>query len=247
MSQLQFNDTTNKLGIIQACESYTSLLDAGISGQSAILKEFTRYINKANSTIWSWIFEAYGGWQYDDGNQTDLPSSTDTLTANKTAYALPTGSYSVRGIEIKDTGGSWTELFPMTEERIKQISAEGQFLNVSSVPRYYTLVGQTVKIFPAANYTQAASFKVFYDRGTVAFASTDTTATPGFIADFHDAVPCGASLEWLKVQKPDSSTTTRLINDWADFEKRIKSYYSQKFKEMFPPRITVRDATREAQ
>jgi hypothetical protein len=47
--------------------------------KTAKIKTITRAVNEANRLIWAWIFQAYGGWQYDDGNQTTLPSATAAL------------------------------------------------------------------------------------------------------------------------------------------------------------------------
>lgn len=242
---MQFSDTSTKTGIIQACERYTKLGDAGISGNTLYIKEFTALVNQIGRKVWAIIFESYGGWQYEDGNQTDLPASVTTLTADQTTYAMPSGSLSVRGIEVKNTGGVWSRLFPITEEEIRDRQAMGEFFKTSGTPLYYQMIGQTIRIFPASNWTQSSSFKVFYDRGSVAFVSTDTTATPGFISEFHDILSVGASLQYLIPNQPESPTVNLLRFEYADYEKKLKTYYTQKFAQMFPPRMTVRDSVRE--
>lgn len=242
---LQFSDTTNYLGLIQSCEDYTNLGSTGISGNTVLLKTFTRLINEVNSRIWHAIFVSYGGWQYEDSNQTDLPAASDTLTADKTSYALPTGSLTIRGIEIKDTGGVWSQLKPITEEQIRDRQAMGEFYKTSSKPLFYQVVGQTVRIFPAANYTQASSFKVFFDRGSVAFANSDTTKTPGFAGEYHGMLSIGASIQWLIAKRPESGNLALLRQEYAQYEQRLKQYYQEKFHQMFPPRITSADIIRE--
>jgi hypothetical protein len=238
--------TTEKNGILQECERNCNLGDAGITGVTTFLADFTNYCNRASRVIWHSIFMAYGGWQYDDSNQTDLPASTATLTASQTSYALPSGNLTIRGIEVKDTSGIWTQLIPLTEEQIRQYQAMGEFNKTAGSPRYYQLVGQTVRIFPASNYTQASSFKVFYDRGSVAFLTTDTTKTPGFAGEYHDLVPLMASYEYLKIKLPNDSLTTRIGNDITLRIQDLKNYYAQNFRQMFPPRMTVRDVMRDA-
>lgn len=245
MAQLQFNDTTNKLGVIQSCEAICNLGDAGITGDTQLLKEFTRYINKAGSSIWTWIFSSYGGAQYDDAGQGDLPSATDELTINKTKYALPSGAITIRGVEVKNQGGVWEQLLPINDEQIQQMSSIGEFMKTSGQPRFYKWVGETIFSLPASNYTQAASWKVFFDRGSVAFASSDTTKTPGFSSEFHDALPIGASIEWYKIHKPDSNTLQELKVEWKEWENKIRDFYMTRYWQMFPPRIKERDATQE--
>lgn len=242
---LVFSDTSTYLGLIQACEDYTNLGSTGISGNAVLLKTFTRHINEAGSRVWSMIFSAYGGWQYEDANQTNLPAAADTLTADQTSYALPTGSLTVRGIEVKDTGGTWTALQPITEEQIRDHQAMGEFYKTAGTPLYYQMVGQTARIFPAANWTQASSFKVFFDRGSVAFASTNTTETPGFAGEFHGILPIMASIQWLTYKRPESKNLALLRQEEAAYIQRLKQFYSEKFHQMFPPRITTADIIRE--
>lgn len=232
--------------MIQACERYCNLGDAGISGDAQLLKEFTAHINQWGRKVWHMIFMAYGGWQYDDGNQLDLPAATTDLTANQTSIALPSSSLSVRGIEVKDTAGIWHALIAATEEQIREFQAMGEFHKTSGQPQYYQIVGQTVRLFPAADYTQSASFKVFFDRGSVAFSSDATSSTPGFVSEYHDILGIGASIEWLKIKQPTSGTLAILRGDLVEYELKLKAYYSMKFSQMFPPRLHVRDVMRDA-
>lgn len=242
---LAFSNTTTKGGIIQSCERYCALGDTGISGNATLLKEFTANINEINSRVWHMVFTSYGGWQYDDGNQTDLPAASDTLTSGQTSYALPSTALTVRGVEVKDEGGIWNQLTPLTEEMIRDHQSMGEFFKTSGSPEYYQIVGNTVRIYPASNYTQASSFKVFFDRASVAFASTDTTATPGFSSEYHGIIPIGASIEWLIAKRADSPTLAQLRADFAVYEKNIKQFYQERFRAMFPPRIRTADIIRE--
>lgn len=245
MANLQYNDTTNGYGIIQSCESQCNLGATTISGDTTLLKEFTRYANKTLSKIWSEIFSSYGGWQYDDSNQTNLPQATDTLTSGTSVYAFPTGAVTVRGVEVKNTSGVWEQLIPVTQEQIQQQGAIGEFMKTSAMPRYYQVQGETIKLYPTPNYTQASSFKVFIDRGSVAFQYTDTTNTPGFVSEFHDAVPVGMSIEWLKVHKTDSAVLQEFKLEFQNYLTAIKKFYRARHNQFYPPRMTVRDSFSE--
>ena len=219
--------------------------DAGISGDAQLLKEFTAHVNQINSLVWHWIFMSYGGWEYDDSNQSDLPIATAGLTADQQTYALPSTALTVRGIEIKDASGVWSEMHPVNEEQIRDLEAVAEFNNDSGIPKYYQLLGSTIKFFPPPNYTQASSLKVYFDRGSVAFASTDEAKTPGFASEYHNAVPVGASLEALSIEQPDNTQVQWLAKRFAEYEVNIKNYYSRKFQQMFPPKFTVRDQMRQ--
>lgn len=239
MASLQYNGHSTNQDICSFADDLVNTDDT-----SYTLEAKTRSANRWMRKIWTWIFFSYGGWQYDDGNQQDLPSATDTLTSGKTAYALPSTAITVRGVEVKDASGIWIELSPVNEEQIREIGAVGEFMKTSGIPAYYQLVGNSVKLYPASNWTQSASFKVFFDRGSVSFASTDTTATPGFATEFHDAVPTGMASDYAS--RKNYPNKADFINDMAMYERNIKKFYAQRYQEMFPPRFTVRDQLSDA-
>jgi len=242
---MQFNDTTNKNGIIQLCEKYTGLGAGVISGDADLLKEFGMYCNKASRKIKHWIFTAYGGWIYDDENHGDLPIVTTALEADRTTYPLDTESNVVLLVEFKNNGSdSWQPLNPLTLEQIRDAGmAESEFMRTYGTPQYYRLFAGSLKLYPGSNYAQASSLRVHMKRDIHDFVSGDTTAVPGFFSGFHEAVPVGASIEWLIGKKPDSATLTQLQNIFdnpnnpSSFYNQIKDFYCQRLAELFPPNI----------
>lgn len=216
------------------------------------LKAITRAVNKWGKIVWSWIFEAYGGWLYDDSNNTDLPTATTTITANQVDYSVPATALTIRGLEIKTSGGSWYPLQPITEEQIRQKGiAEAQFMNTPGQPAFYLAYANSFKIYPACNYTQAASLRVSFSRGSTQFASTDTTKSPGFVSEFHEVLAVGAAYEYairkglpnaldLEQQLYGRFTRSGVIPN-SGYMGRIKSYYQQRYQEMFPSRMTSQD------
>jgi len=238
-----FSDTSGLNGIIQLCEDYCNLGNTGISGNSTLLKKFTAYANDVNREIWSVIFDAYGGWQYEDSNQTDLPIATATITSAQSTYALPTGTYTVRRVEVMNEDSIWHKLEPLPTEKIP--GAISEFYTTDGQPRYYTLIGDTMTIYPASDYTQASSLRVYFDRGSHDFVSTDTTATPGFIAEFHGVIPVGASIRYWFSKPQGNDAYAKLEKEYEKMKQNIKTYYAKKFQEMFPPRMTVKDYLKE--
>lgn len=219
------------------------------------IAEKTLYANEGSKIIWGWIHEAYGGWAFDDSNQTDFPEATTQLTSGQVDYLLPVDADAIKGVSIKNQGAVWYDLEPITLEQIQdQGFSEAQFMNVASTPIYYRLLGNSVKIYPAANYTQAASLKIWENREILLFTTTDTTKTPGWITAFHEALATYMALQYARINgTPQAGGILRggfktgLNAEWSEWEMRIKKYYSRRFAEMFPPRITVRDYTRENQ
>lgn len=218
------------------------------------LKRKTRYANWASTHIWSWIFDAYGGAIYDDSNNTtNFPSSTDTLTSGRDNYPLPSEALEVRGVDVKMENGDWYPLVPITEEIIRQGGeSDVEFLDSDGQPRFYSLNGRSIRIYPASNYTQAASWRVSYTRGSTKFASTDTTKTPGFASEFHEAVAVGAALMEAKAKRLEQKAD--LQREWdgnedatgrvGGYKKKIQQFYQRQYAEMFPPKVRVRDTYR---
>lgn len=207
------------------------------------VEEKTLYANEACRIIWSWIHESYGGWLYDDKNNTDLPEATATLTSGQNSYTIPTEASYILGVGVKDTGGTWHKLNPITIEQIQDFSSEKAFSETDSMPLYYRPVGNTIEIYPASNYTQSASLGLWYTRDISAFASTDTTKTPGFDTVHHEAVPTYIALQYARINQLDVKNDLEV--QWARYEQRIKSDYSRRFAELFPPKMSTRDAVAE--
>jgi len=223
---MQFNSHSDNQDIV----SY--VVDATGLNPVAHLKQITRAANETLRIIWNWIFDAYGGWQFDDGNQSDLPTATTALVASQQKYTLPSEALTVRKVSVKDQSGSWHDLDPITFEEITAGQAEEDFLSTPGNPAYFRLVGNVLKVYPAPNYAQDASMRLAFDRGAVQFASTDTTKKPGFASEFHGAVPAGASAFIAK--NKNHKNTERLERDWLRYEERIKSFYKRRFAELNP-------------
>jgi hypothetical protein len=236
-----YNDTTTRQGIIQAEEGYCELGAGGITGNATLLLDFLRYNNTALAKIWSWIIEASGG-TYDDGNQTNLPSAAQDLTINTSTYALPTAALAVTGIEIYDANGVPTKLTATSMQQEQLNGALGDFGRLAGIPSRYMILGSTVKLDTQPPATVTNGFKVYFERGSVAFASGATSAAPGFASEFHEAVAVGGSLPYLKVHKPNSAVLSRLLLDWdgnedatgreGGFKKAIKNFYRYRMKEL---------------
>lgn len=250
---MQWNGETNNQDIVSLMNDLVNMDDVEYP-----LINKSRDANIVLREIWGWIHQAYGGWMYDDSNNTvNFPTATTALVLNQKDYNIPSEALTVRGVEIlTKSGGSWQKLTPKTEEQIRDIIAEKQFLNVPSSPMYYTPYANSLRIYPAANYAQAASLRISYDRGTVTFLPTDTTKSPGFNSLYHEAVAFGAALLFgMRKSLPVAVGTMQnkklvpggLQIQYSKYEANIKKFYSERYKQFFPGQITVHDAVREAQ
>lgn len=217
------------------------------------LKEKATFANEALRIIWQDIFFTYGGWIYDDNNQADLPEAITDLASGQRFYQLPIDSSSLLGVEFKNQGGTWITLTPITLEKIKQNGyAETEFYKTSATPMFYRPVANGIDIYPAANWTATASLKIHISRDMTSFLSTDTTKVPGFDAPFHYGIPIYLSLKYA--QKENLTTAGGTAKDgsrygfdveWQAFRIELRKHYSERFRQMFPPRIRVIDSTRD--
>lgn len=237
-----FNDTTNLSGIIQLCEDYTNLGNTGISGNTTLLKKITAYANEANREAWAVIHKKYGGWQYDDSNNSNTPIDATTALVSGTAdYAIPSAALTINQIEVKDENGDWHKVIPLTYEQIGETGAISEFEETNGEPRYYTLTGDTITLYPAPDYSQAASLKVYYDRGSHDFVYGDTTATPGFASEFHGIIPVGASMRYWFAKPQGTDAYNKLQIEYEKMKKNLGDFYSEQWKNRFPQKVMVRD------
>ena len=86
---LQFNDTTNNLGLIQLIERNCKL-EGKISSNTNLLKNFTADVNVAFDKLLMILFSSSGKWQFDDSNHTDYPIITTNLVAGQRDYSFTT-------------------------------------------------------------------------------------------------------------------------------------------------------------
>jgi len=225
-----YNDTTNLNGVIQEVERYINMGSTWISGDSTRLKEFTSYANKVGHKIWHWIFLAQGLWKYDDSNATDLPQGTTNIVSGTDSYSLPSDALAISRIEVANSDGTYDRLRQLIEDNIP--GGIDEYSEGGGIPQEYLLIGNTIRLFPEPDYSYTNGLKVYFHRDSVDFAYDDTTQTPGFASAYHEAVPVGMAIEWLKIKNPTSSTLQFLREEWARFEKEITEFYTMRNKDI---------------
>jgi len=230
---MQYNGNADGQDIVSLVGDMTGI------DTSVEIKQITRATNEANKKIWTWIFDSYGSWQYDDTNQTNLPVALTSLVADRQAYTLPTEALTVKAVEYKNSGGTWSKLQAISITEINQFRSEKEWNDTSSEPVYYATIGDVVKLYPAPDTTRTEALRVQFDRGSIAFTSTDTTKIPGFSSEFHGAIATGASY-FLGINKTLSNWEL-IRSEWLDVETRIKDYYIKRWEEKFPTDFKTSD------
>lgn len=220
------NDTTNKTGIIQSIERKINMGDGYISGNTDRLTEIKAMVNTELSKVWHLIFMSSGNWQFDDSNQTDLPYGTIDIQDGVNEYSLPEDCLTVRRVEVYD-GTNWRLLKPITLEEIP-VSLDEYVLN-EGFPAYYRLVGHKIQLFPTPNFDSTDGLKVYFDREFLTLDADDDE--PGFASPYHEIIPLGVAIEWLKIKVPTSPNLGLYLADYQKLEEAISDFYRNRFKD----------------
>jgi hypothetical protein len=213
------------------CERLCGFADAGISGDSTKLSQFTASINRAYGSVISWIFKVDGRWHWDDSNQTDFPISTTTLIANQRDYTLPAALLHIRQVEILNTAGDYYTLDFMSDDDYRLRNNKEQ--EDAGIPTHYYLLGNSVFIYPKTTSsfaTLSAGIRLTYDRYADYFTTADTTQAPGFAEPFHKILAYIASAEYCLSNDMPRQNTLEMEVYGSSIKRGLKydleSYYS---------------------
>lgn len=194
--------------------------------------------NTGNKIILEEIHNAYG-YKYDDRNNTSFPIATTDLVSGQDNYSLPLETNYLHAVYVLREGSTddWDKLIPITLEDINQMEAEPSFENTNANPTYYRTIGNSIKIYPASDYSLEDGLMVEYSGDISAVTTTDTTKTFGFDVSFHEAVAYYMASQFAKINILASASTLEL--DWQTWLMKIKRHYSQRFRDLFPPRMKI--------
>ena len=228
---MQFSNTVSGSGIVQACEDYLGFDRLDISGNSNLLKRFTRLINDRYGLVANKIWKTTGDWEYDDTNQTTLPVATTDLVADQQDYGLPSSAQKLERVEIKNQDGDYIIIRPIDKSQIEN-QAMSEFYETAGTPVYYDVVGRSLLLYPKPGtgyVTLTAGLKIYVSRDVVQFNSTATTQEPGLAANFHRLLPLGACIDYA-VGKSMDSVAKNCIYLYQETEKDMEEFYGRRHK-----------------
>lgn len=233
---MKLNDTTNQSGLIQDCETLTSLGKNAIAGNTDKLREFTRLMNSWYRKADTWIWQAAGDWDFDDSNQTTLPVATTTLVDAQADYSLPSTARKIDRIEVKDIAGNYNLVSPIDKSQVTD-EAMTEFEETNGVPTYYDIVGNSIYLYPAPDTTltcTTSALKLYASRDVVAFSNTFNATTnavePGFNKNFHRILSLGASYDWCVAKGLVKAQTLRA--EIGQLESEIKEFYGSRHRNL---------------
>jgi len=151
-------------------------------------------VNIAYQDIAREIWASDGTWNFDDSNNTDSPIAYRSLGQASANYLIPTTALRIEGVEIKDNGGIWHKLNPVTYDGMGM--APSQYMTGNGLPTQYWLQGNEVNLYPtpaSASVTLASGMGVRLSRAVTEFATTASTSIPGFASAFQPYPFLGSS------------------------------------------------------
>lgn len=226
---MQFSDTTNKNGLIQRCEDYAGLGDAGISGDSTLLKKFTGYINSAYHKVVIMILRSQDEWDFDDINHTDYPILTTDLVANQQDYTIPASEkvLKIKSLEVTYDGTNWYKATPLDKSELS-IPTDTTTIgnNFSQTQPYYDIQYNAVFLYPIPDAAVTGGLKLQWTREIDEFTSSDTTQEPGIDEAFHPMLALDATLQYgIGKGLPNKQD---LKNEWAEAAAMLANHYGDK-------------------
>lgn len=202
---MQYNNVTDKNGIIQLEESLCRLGDTGISGNATLLKQFTGFNNQAYHEIWMAQLSADKQWKHDDYNYVDLPDAPITTVTSQSDYTIPVAVSGGNVASFLRLGGVYY-ISNGVRIYIRPMSPNETFTTTDNTPYGYRCNGKSIQFNCPLSSTFTATYTTFhveFQRVPDAFLSTDTTQVPGIIETYHDLIALKGSSWYLLPTQPD--------------------------------------------
>lgn len=242
---MQFNGDANHQDLVTLANRFAKTNDNRYP-----LTEKAQDATEGEKIVWSWIWEAYNGWGYDDSNQSTLPEATRDLPADTQFIVFPDEIQDLMGVDWQDSGGNWNKLLPITLEEIKDKGqAETEFEKIPGNPIWYRPVANGFKLYPAADTARTQALRIQVSRPSIAFVPSDTTHAPGFASIYHQAIAVYMAKNYADINSLPAAI--KLGERWdgnensiggseGGYKKAIKVFYAARYREMFPPTVKHR-------
>ncbi len=247
-----YSDTTNKNGILQYAEVLTGLGDAGITGNTTLLKQFTALVNNWYNYIQTVIMQSQDDWNFDDQTiTTSYPVAVRSMVTSQPDYLFSTALWGllapegaaniansaitplkITRCEVTWDGTNWYKAEPFTIfERGKASDNTSINNDFSQTSPFYEITYSGLRMYPIppSNVSALAQIKLFFVRAMNNFASTDTTKIPGFDVIFHPVLALGASYEFSIAN--DLARADRIKIQLDETIESLKQHFGTKNRE----------------
>lgn len=232
---IPFNNTTNKNGIIQVIERNLGFDDGYISGNATKLAEFTADVNLAMDKVLSLIFQVGGTWQFDDSNQTDYPIITTNLVSGQRDYSFITDGAGNLILDIYRVlcaypNGQYYDVIPVDVSEGRAPTGYTDGLNVGGTPSTYDKNANGFFLDPIPNYNYTGGLKVYINRESTYFTTSDTTKKPGFAGLFHEYLALRPAYQYAYRKGLDN--VGNLEKEMLKMEDAMQEYYKSRARDV---------------
>jgi hypothetical protein len=245
---MQFSDTSTKQGLLQDCEFRTNLGDGTITGDAALKAQFTRLLNIRYARTLGKLQILTGKDGAEDINYTDQQFSLFDIASGQNDYQFLTDEdgntiSDITGVMLKPSGE--TDFVPL--ERLALSDTDAMLImspnsSNTGTPAGYIEKNNTVFFDVIPDFDGGSAGKLFYRLVPSYFVAGDTTKAPGFVEHFHSVLSVGGSLDWLSVNKPESTVLiSQCRDDLKEMSDDLEAYVRQK-----NPTRPVMTATRQS-
>lgn len=232
---LQYNDTTNRKGIIQSLERKLGFNAGDISGSTAKMLDFTAEINTDLDYIYDLIFQSNTKWQFDDSNHTNYPIITTNIVSGQRDYTFTTDSggnliLDVFRVVRATPAGVFEDIKVVDQETANNGNSDtstfvdGQ--NTGGTPTAYDKTANGIFLDPVPNYNYTNGLKVYINREGSYFTTSDTTKKPGFAGTFHEILPLRTA--WRYATEKSLPIAKGLGEQYMVMEMALKNYYGNR-------------------
>ena len=234
---MQFNDTTNKSGIIQRIEFTTGLPDGAISGDSTQLAYFTSLVNEVYYDVVTERMRAQDTWDFDDTNWTDYAVATTPLVAGQRDYSLQTdpNMFKIKRIDVSYDGSTYYRANATDSGRFEfgignDSDVDSQF---SKTEPAYDVKADYIWLYPraeAADVTAGGKIRAEYTRVLDVFTTADTSQEPGIDPMWHDLIALGAAMKYAAMRNHENTKSLKVLYD--ERMAAMREYYARKQDDM---------------
>lgn len=234
---MQYNDTTNKNGIIQRFEDYAHLGDGVVSGDPTLLLKATADCNEIVHDLTSEIMLSQDSFDWDDPYKTDFPIATTPLVASQRDYQFDQISFlKLKRVDITYDGTNWYRASAFDSAAYMDGLGNDTVVdaNFAKTSPMYDPKGFGFWLYPMANATDVsngATARIEFARGHTEYDDSDTTKEPPIDRPFHDLIPLGMAAKYL-IRKGDKRGPN-LLSLYEQGKAKMVQHYDQRNEDSF--------------
>lgn len=224
-----YSSASDKAGIVEEIDFLCSS-----NNVTYPIEQKTRNVNRAMDKVVSTIINSDGRWQWDDDNQTDLPIATTNIVSGQQDYSFTINHLKIEKVMVQDNASGWQALPPI-DLTDRDINTYLIGTPQNGTPLRYDFKASSLFLYPTPNYSATGGIRIYFQRPSTYFTTTDTTKSPGFASIFHRYLSFCAAFDFqtakgLVTVLRNGMTASALNNEITKMEQSIIQWYSNRNK-----------------